>query len=105
MVRRSGGDSEMLHELLLALVGCTGDVFLDAREQQQQQQQQQPPSSSSCSSSPPADACTFHLAPDLTFLQHSERYVPPSCSLFGDTESKKNPNPLYISMHPHGETD
>ena len=71
----SDSDSDMLHELLLALVGCTGDVFLDAREQQ------------SSSSSPPADGavvyddCTFHLAPDLTFLQHSERYVPPALFL------------------------
>ena len=89
--RRVSGYREMLHELLLALVGCTGDVFLDAREQQH-----------SSSSSPPAhDHCTFHLAPDLTFLQHSERYVPPA--LFWDPESKTK-NVHFSSNPPDGES-
>ncbi|CAM6075957.1 unnamed protein product [Sphagnum tenellum] len=78
----------MLHELLLALVGCTGDVFVDVKQQASALGLTTTTSSSTtgCSSSPHPqqdsttltttdDDCTFRLAPDLSFLQHSEREV------------------------------
>ncbi|KAH8958639.1 hypothetical protein BDL97_06G035800 [Sphagnum fallax] len=80
----------MLHELLLALVGCTGDVFVDVKQQASALGLTTTTTTSSsttgCSSSPHPqqdsttltttdDDCTFRLAPDLSFLQHSEREV------------------------------
>jgi gamma-tubulin complex component 4 len=79
----------MLHELLLALVGCTGDVFVDVKQQASALGLTTSTTSSSttgCSSSPHPqqdsttltttdDDCTFRLAPDLSFLQYSEREV------------------------------
>ncbi|EFJ37238.1 hypothetical protein SELMODRAFT_77770 [Selaginella moellendorffii] len=67
----------MLHELLLALVGCTGDVFIDADEEDRRlgfkdgsrhYAQDDPDGASS-------DECTFRIAPDLQFLRPSEREI------------------------------
>ncbi|KAH6559292.1 hypothetical protein KP509_1Z015200 [Ceratopteris richardii] len=58
----------MLHELLLALVGCTGDVFIDIREQL----------AGLCIKEGDGDEkldCPFRLAPDLAFIQPSEREI------------------------------
>lgn len=63
--KKSSNEKKMLHELLLALVGCTGDVFVDAREQLLGQDEAEQTT----------DDCAFRLAPDLTFIQHSEREV------------------------------
>jgi gamma-tubulin complex component 4 len=81
----------MLHELLLALVGCTGDVFVDVKQQASALGLTTTTTTSSssttgCSSSPHPqqdsttltttdDDCPFRLAPDLSFLQHSERFA------------------------------
>ncbi|CAL1390135.1 unnamed protein product [Linum trigynum] len=57
----------MLHELLLALLGYTGDLVVDEREQQ---------TSLGVNFSPDApisDNRSFKLAPDLSFLQPSDR--------------------------------
>ncbi|KAI5078166.1 hypothetical protein GOP47_0007990, partial [Adiantum capillus-veneris] len=59
---------EMLHELLLALVGCTGDVFVDVREQV-------PGAWTKEDDSEQQLDCPFRLAPDLTFIQPSEREI------------------------------
>ncbi|XP_047332836.1 gamma-tubulin complex component 4 [Impatiens glandulifera] len=59
----------MLHELLLALLGYTGDLIIDEREQR---------ASIGVTLSPDApisEECTFRLAPDLSFIQPSERSV------------------------------
>ncbi|CAI9117266.1 OLC1v1018621C2 [Oldenlandia corymbosa var. corymbosa] len=53
----------MLHELLLGLVGYTGDLIIDEREYHQQEPLRQ------------SDECTFKLAPDIFFIQPSERDV------------------------------
>ena len=82
-VRRGGG--AMLHELLLALVGCTGDVFMDVKEQAvalglSTPQKTRPGAvddidgeTDSDASESIADECTFRVAPDITFLKDSER--------------------------------
>jgi hypothetical protein len=54
----------MLHELLVALVGYTGDLIIDEREH----------SNSLGIDSPISDEPTFKLAPDISFIQPSERY-------------------------------
>ncbi|KAJ9543178.1 hypothetical protein OSB04_022885, partial [Centaurea solstitialis] len=57
----------MLHELLLALLGYTGDLIIDERERRQ-----------TVGFSPEesmADQCTFKLAPDISFIQPSERDI------------------------------
>ncbi|KAH9325463.1 hypothetical protein KI387_005641 [Taxus chinensis] len=59
----------MLHELLLALVGCTGDFVIDEREEEEQNAE------SPQSFQEVAAECTFKLAPDLNFLQNSEREI------------------------------
>lgn len=59
----------MLHELLLALLGFTGDLIVDEREQLK----------TLGLDSPLSDESTFKLAPDISFIQPSERY---SLSLF-----------------------
>ncbi|GAB2281613.1 Gamma-tubulin complex component 4 [Dionaea muscipula] len=60
----------MLHEILLALLGYTGDLIVDEREQQ---------SSLGIASLHPDAAvssyCTFKLAPDLSSIQPSDRVV------------------------------
>ncbi|KAF5785212.1 hypothetical protein HanXRQr2_Chr10g0425911 [Helianthus annuus] len=56
----------MLHELLLALLGYTGDLIIDERERQH-----------SVGFSPDdsiSDHCTFKLAPDISFISPEERY-------------------------------
>nr|DAD38097.1 TPA_asm: hypothetical protein HUJ06_008738 [Nelumbo nucifera] len=55
----------MLHELLLALIGYTGDLIVDEREQQK----------ILFPDAPVSEECTFKLAPDISFLQASERAV------------------------------
>lgn len=54
----------MLHELLLALLGFTGDLIVDEREQLK----------TLGLDSPLSDESTFKLAPDISFIQPSERY-------------------------------
>lgn len=59
----------MLHELLLALLGYTGDLIIDEREHQ---------TSIGIPLSPDApisEEPTFKLAPDISFIEPSERYV------------------------------
>ncbi|BBN17581.1 gamma-tubulin complex component 4 [Marchantia polymorpha subsp. ruderalis] len=62
----------MLHELLLALVGCTGDVFMDVREQAQALGLNGD-QDDKADVEDVGDECTFRLAPDISFLQQSER--------------------------------
>ncbi|KAI4301421.1 hypothetical protein L6164_034702 [Bauhinia variegata] len=50
----------MLHELLLALLGYTGDLIIDQREQLSAE-------------APINDECTFKLAPDISFIDPSDR--------------------------------
>ncbi|XP_068658448.1 gamma-tubulin complex component 4 isoform X2 [Aristolochia californica] len=54
----------MLHEILLALLGYTGDLIIDEREEQ---------ASGVLRSDQISDECTFELAPDISFIQPSER--------------------------------
>ncbi|KAJ0878346.1 putative gamma-tubulin complex component protein [Helianthus annuus] len=57
----------MLHELLLALLGYTGDLIIDERERQH-----------SVGLSPDdsiSDHCTFKLAPDISFISPEERDI------------------------------
>lgn len=64
----------MLHELLLALLGFTGDLIVDEREQLK----------TLGLDSPLSDESTFKLAPDISFIQPSERYSLSSRSLLSD---------------------
>ncbi|KAF3436460.1 hypothetical protein FNV43_RR23552 [Rhamnella rubrinervis] len=57
----------MLHELLLALLGYTGDLIIDVREQHNSLGTGLPPGA------PISDDPTFKLAPDISFLQPSEK--------------------------------
>lgn len=57
----------MLHELLLALLGYTGDLIVDDRERRQSFAVPSP------SDTPISDDCTFKLAPDISFLDPSDR--------------------------------
>lgn len=59
----------MLHELLLALVGCTGDFVIDERDEDQNADADLEREDAI------AAECTFKLAPDLTFLKNSEREI------------------------------
>ncbi|KAK1412515.1 hypothetical protein QVD17_33830 [Tagetes erecta] len=57
----------MIHELLLSLLGYTGDLIIDDRERQQ-----------SVGLSPDdsiSDQCTFKLAPDISFISPEERDI------------------------------
>eukprot|EP01018_Ginkgo_biloba_P006220 Gb_14684 [translate_table: standard] len=69
----------MLHELLLALVGCTGDFILDEREQENglgfASGHDRKGNSPSLMEEEISEECTFKLAPDLTFLKNSEREI------------------------------
>eukprot|EP00249_Psilotum_nudum_P007651 c20720_g1_i2 orf=155-2389(-) len=74
----------MLHELLLALVGCTGDVFIDEKEREgsmgfpfssQDGTAERSEWNESGGEEMIAGECSFRLAPDLTFLQDSEREI------------------------------
>lgn len=61
----------MLHELLLALLGFTGDFVIDEREQAETL-------GLGAADNPLhqfPDEPTFRLAPDLSFLHPSERYI------------------------------
>ncbi|GLU03740.1 hypothetical protein SLE2022_209240 [Rubroshorea leprosula] len=57
----------MLHELLLALLGYTGDLIIDERDHHKSLGIQFSPDSSI------SDECTFKLAPDISFIDPSER--------------------------------
>ncbi|EYU46733.1 hypothetical protein ABFS82_04G014200 [Erythranthe guttata] len=59
----------MLHELLLALLGYTGDLIIDDREYQESLRVNLSPDA------PLSDEPTFKLAPDLSFIQPSDREV------------------------------
>lgn len=61
-------EEEMLHELLLALLGYTGDLIIDEREHQKSLGIGLAPGA------PISDEPTFKLAPDISFLQPSEKY-------------------------------
>lgn len=61
----------MLHELLLALLGYTGDLIIDVREQQEQTGTHIPLSPDA----PISHQHTFKLAPDISFIQPSERFA------------------------------
>ncbi|TKY52512.1 Gamma-tubulin complex component 4-like [Spatholobus suberectus] len=50
----------MLHELLLALLGYTGDLIIDRRDHL-------------ITETPISDECTFKLAPDISFIDPSDR--------------------------------
>lgn len=65
----------MLHELLLALVGCTGDVFMDVKEQARALGLTSPKDEKGESEEMEDNECTFRLAPDITFLEDSERWA------------------------------
>ncbi|KAI7757131.1 LOW QUALITY PROTEIN: hypothetical protein M8C21_029484 [Ambrosia artemisiifolia] len=57
----------MLHELLLALLGYTGDLIIDERERQH--------SVGMTSDDSISDHCTFKLAPDISFIAQEERDI------------------------------
>lgn len=57
----------MLHELLLALLGYTGDLIVDEREHRQSLGLPLPPDA------PISDERAFKLAPDVSFIEPSER--------------------------------
>ncbi|KAK9136862.1 hypothetical protein Sjap_007456 [Stephania japonica] len=59
----------MLHELLLALLGYTGDLIIDERDHHRSL------GLSLSSDSPISQECTFKIAPDLSILQPSERDI------------------------------
>ncbi|MCD7454223.1 Gamma-tubulin complex component 4 [Datura stramonium] len=61
----------MLHELLLALLGYTGDLIIDVREEEEESGTHIPLSPDAPISQEP----TFKLAPDVSFVQSSERDV------------------------------
>ena len=92
----------MLHELLLALVGCTGDVFMDVKQQasalglntpkkrgeshgeegdEKEEEEEEEEEEDEAAAEVIGDECTFRLAPDLSFLQHSERWLHAALSL------------------------
>jgi len=57
----------MLHELLLSLLGYTGDLIIDEREHQ-----------NSLGIPVSDEHRSFKLAPDISFIQPSDRYPPPT---------------------------
>ncbi|KAL6968534.1 Gamma-tubulin complex component 4 [Sarracenia purpurea var. burkii] len=57
----------MLHELLLALLGYTGDLIIDEREEQKSLGIMLSPDA------PISEECTFKLAPDISFIEPSDR--------------------------------
>lgn len=59
----------MLHELLLALLGYTGDLIIDEREQHKSLGINLSPDA------PVSEDRTFKLAPDLSFIHPSERFL------------------------------
>lgn len=63
------GARKMLHELLLALLGYTGDLIIDEREHQNS------PATPLSGDAPISEECSFKLAPDISFIEPSERYI------------------------------
>ncbi|KAL2612318.1 hypothetical protein R1flu_024010 [Riccia fluitans] len=64
----------MLNELLLALVGCTGDIFIDDKERAEALGLTSNSDERGGSEVDDfGDECTFRLAPDISFLEQSER--------------------------------
>ncbi|MBA0679637.1 hypothetical protein Goari_011394 [Gossypium aridum] len=59
--------AKMLHEILLALVGCTGDLIIDEREHHKSLGIPLYPDA------PISDQCCFKLASDISFIDRSER--------------------------------
>lgn len=59
----------MLHEILLALLGYTGDLIIDEREQHKSLGLNLSPDA------PVSEDRTFKLAPDLSFIQPSDRFL------------------------------
>ncbi|KAG8485624.1 hypothetical protein CXB51_018954 [Gossypium anomalum] len=59
----------MLHEILLALVGCTGDLIIDEREHHKSLGIPLYPDA------PISDQCCFKLASDISFIDRSERVL------------------------------
>ncbi|KAH1108028.1 hypothetical protein J1N35_011796 [Gossypium stocksii] len=57
----------MPHEILLALVGCTGDLIIDEREHHKSL------GISLYPDAPISDQCCFKLASDISFIDRSER--------------------------------
>ncbi|KAH9730480.1 gamma-tubulin complex component 4 [Citrus sinensis] len=57
----------MLHELLLALLGYTGDLIIDEREHQNSA------ATPLSGDAPISEECSFKLAPDISFIEPSER--------------------------------
>lgn len=60
--------SKMLHELLLALLGFTGDLIVDVREHQNSIGVRLSPDASI------SDERSFKLAPDINFIDPSDRF-------------------------------
>jgi hypothetical protein len=85
----------MLHELLLALVGCTGDFVIDEREEDENADAD-PEREDAI-----AAECTFKLAPDLTFLKNSERYSISilQCSYFSFIHRTYHSGTWYMEFH------
>ncbi|VVB05581.1 unnamed protein product [Arabis nemorensis] len=99
----------MLHELLLALLGFTGDLIVDEREQRKNL------GLVFHSDSPLSDECTFKLAPDISFIEPSERDLIERLIKLGfyyrelDRFAKKSRNLSWIrsvtSVHPLDRAD
>ncbi|KAG7634311.1 Gamma tubulin complex component C-terminal [Arabidopsis suecica] len=99
----------MLHELLLALLGFTGDLIVDEREQRKTL------GLAFNSDSPLSDECTFKLAPDISFIEPSERDLIERLIKLGfyyrelDRFAKKSRNLSWIrsvtSVHPLERAD
>ncbi|KAJ7972974.1 Gamma-tubulin complex component [Quillaja saponaria] len=90
----------MLHELLLALLGYTGDLIIDEREQLSP-------------NSPISDELTFKLAPDISFIDPSDRELIEKIITLGfyyrelDRFSTKSRNLSWIrsaNVHPQERT-
>jgi gamma-tubulin complex component 4 len=69
-LKRKGACATMIHELLLAMVGCTGDVFIDTEREAQQLGR---PAQSSYNEATNPASCPVKLAPDIDFVSQSER--------------------------------
>lgn len=66
---RGGAELAMLHEILLSLLGYTGDLIIDQREHQNSLKINLSPGA------PLSDQHTFKLASDISFIQPSQRDV------------------------------
>lgn len=63
----------MLHELLLALVGCTGDVFVDTQSEAHKLGRPNSSVLDEATQAEPAN-CPIMLALDIDFVSDSERW-------------------------------